>query len=229
MNPSHSPELERQQSTDPETLLAFLNDKDLGLGAKQRTLVKAQRVEISSAAASPIFVVFRGQLQVYVPTRQGTDVFVTDVEDGEMVGESAAFAEHDTPLLIEASKPTEVYVINRGHFIRAMTESSAFSIAVMRAMCRRLCRVNQRLATTVARSMRERLEIELRRLAKPMPDGSMQIDRLLTHEELALRISSQREAVTKELSRLVQRGVISRDRRGLRILRFDQLADAETS
>ena len=202
------------------TLLGFLEDARLRLGAHRRTVTKAQRFEISADAASVIYVVADGRLRVSMPTRRGIDVFITDVERGELIGESAAFTNNNVPLVVEASETSDTFVIDRTNFLRAIEEQGAFSAAVMRAMCRRLCRVNQRLADTVTLPMHTRLKTELMRLARPGADGTRIIDCLPTHEELALRISSQREAVTKELTKLMRSGTIARSGRGL-VIRGD--------
>ena len=44
-----------------------------------------------------------------------------------------------------------------------------------------------------------------------------------THQELAIRIGSQREAVSKELSRLVKDRVIMRSRAAIHLIREDVL------
>ena len=208
---------------DHISLLDFLEDARLQLGAHRRTIPKAQRFAISANTASVIYVVADGRLRVSIPTLQGIDVFVTDVERGELIGESAAFADNIVPLVVEASETSDTFVIDRASFFRAIAEHGAFSTAVMRVMCRRLCRVNRRLVDTVTLPMHTRLKIELVRLATSGADGTLMIDCLPTHEELALRISSQREAVTKELTKLMRSGFIVRSGRGL-VIRGDQLS-----
>ena len=67
--------------------------------------------------------------------------------------------------------------------------------------------------------VRERVLVELLRVAESAPHGSGEIilSPAPTHEEIASRISTHREAVTKELSRLERLGLIARDGRALRI------------
>jgi CRP-like cAMP-binding protein len=207
------------EATDHTNLLAFLEDANLRLGAHRRTITKAQRVEISVDAASAVYVVVDGRLRVSTPTLQGIDVFITDVERGELIGESAAFGNNNVPLVVEASETSDTFVIDRANFLRAIEEHGAFSTAVVRAMCRRLCRVNQRLADAVTLPMPTRLKAELMRLARLGADGTLIIDRLPTHEDLALRISSQREAVTKEITKFIRGGLIARNGRGLLIIK----------
>lgn len=65
--------------------------------------------------------------------------------------------------------------------------------------------------------MSGRLEAELLRLAACDPSGRA-IGRLPTHRQIASRIATQREAVTKELSRLERQGAIRKERYGLRLV-----------
>ena len=208
----------RSEASDHASLLVFLQDASLQLGAHRRTIMKAQRFEISVDAASAVYVVADGRLRVSTPTLHGIDVFITDVERGELIGESAAFGNNNVPLVVEASETSDTFVIDRANFLRAIEGHGGFSAAVMRAMCRRLCRVNQHLADTVTLPMHARLKAELMRLARLGAVGTLIIDRLPTIEELALRISSQREAVTKELTKFIRAGFVARSGRGLLII-----------
>ncbi|MDQ0513184.1 Crp/Fnr family transcriptional regulator [Ancylobacter amanitiformis] len=205
------------------SLLEFIEGAHLHLGAHKRTVMKSQRIDVFHDENPSVYVVVAGRLQVLIATPQGIDVFVTDVECGEMIGEAAALSDGSVPIIIEACEISDVYVMDRVMFFRAIEEHGDFSMAVMRAMCQRLCRVNRRLADTVTLPMHIRLKAELMRLAKPSTDGKLIIDRLPTHEELALRISSQREAVTKELAKLNRCGFISKSGRRL-IVRINDVS-----
>ena len=78
-----------------------------------------------------------------------------------------------------------------------------------------------------ALAVSNRIQAELLRLAKLAPeDGkSVLIAAAPTHSEIASRISTHREAVTRELNRLSRLGIIERKGSALLIKDIDRLAE----
>ena len=67
--------------------------------------------------------------------------------------------------------------------------------------------------------MKVRLHAELLRNSRRRRNGALIISPPPTHQDLASRIGSQREAVSKELNRLEREGVITRSRVAIEIVR----------
>lgn len=187
------------------------------LGARSLVLPAGSRLSIEPSDESSVLVIGSGQATVSMPTLRGTDVFVTDLLAGEIVGEGAALDGDGIALSLEVREEASVWLLARVRFRRRLAESPDFATAVMDAMCRRLCRATLRLAETMAMTTRERIHAELLRLATLVEGTALVLPRAVTHDELALRAGTQREAVTKELSRLRRLGVVEVDDRILRI------------
>ncbi|MGA0564799.1 Crp/Fnr family transcriptional regulator [Ancylobacter sp. VNQ12] len=199
------------------SLLDVLEERAVDLSAKRLKIPKARHLGGSTAVASPVLILITGRLTVYAATLKGVDVFVTDLEPGEIVGESAALGNDAFPLLVRASEESQAWAIDQRNFVSALTTHTDFAVSVTRAMCRRLCRINQRLVDQVSLPMRDRLKAELLRMATTEPDGALVINSMPTHDELALRVATQREAVTKELARLARIGALEKRGRRIRI------------
>jgi CRP-like cAMP-binding protein len=67
--------------------------------------------------------------------------------------------------------------------------------------------------------MKVRLHAELLRISRRRRNGALIVSPPPTHQDLASRIGSQREAVSKELNRLEREGVITRSRVAIEIVR----------
>ncbi|WP_371349143.1 Crp/Fnr family transcriptional regulator [Ancylobacter sp. IITR112] len=213
----HSPISLRTNGHEQSSLLDLLEGRAADLLARRLRIPKAKDLEVSAAAMPPVLILITGRLTVYASTHKGVDVFMTDLEPGEIVGEAPAFGNDEFPLLVRASEESQAWAIDQRRFVRALTTHTDFSMAVMHAMCRRVCRLHQRLVDQVSLPMRDRLKAELLRMAVTEPDGALVITWMPTHEELALRIATQREAVTKELAKLARTGVLVRNGRSIRI------------
>ena len=74
-------------------------------------------------------------------------------------------------------------------------------------------------------AVQNRIHAELLRLARDhaVADGTARLDPAPTHADIASRISTHREAVTRELSRLAKLGLVEQKGRSLTIKDLDRL------
>jgi CRP-like cAMP-binding protein len=71
--------------------------------------------------------------------------------------------------------------------------------------------------------VRDRIHAELARMALQNAKAAGTIDPMPTHSEIANRVSTHREAVTRELLKLEKEGVVSRRGRSLIVLNIEML------
>lgn len=191
------------------SLLDIIEARSIELRARRRLLMKAKQIDIPDGDNS-VLVVIAGQLSAAVSTIEGRDAFLSDVVPGEIVGESFAFGNDSVPLALTVSETTEVWSFNQSAFVQALRLWPDFAIATMNAMCRRQCRTNLRMAESVTLPVAQRLVAELLRLVDRTAGTALAIERLPPHREIAARIATHREAVTKGLSRLERSGALQR-------------------
>lgn len=195
---------------------------------------RLERVELRSYGAGDlllqpesrsgdVFLINGGRVRVYLLTPDGEDVFVWELGPGECVGELSAVDGRDTVTYFEAKEPTEVFALRRSEFLGLLHESPEFASALLRALCYRMRDVSQRYIEFRCLPMRLRLQAELLRASQTLEDSSMVLSPAPTHTELAKRIGSQRETITKELNRLHRSGLIESSRRAIRILQPSEL------
>ena len=94
-----------------------------------------------------------------------------------------------------------------------------FNQILVRELSDQMADLDQRLYESSIMPMKVRLHAELLRSARRGRDGALIISPPPTHQDLAGRIGSQREAVSKELKRLEKVGVIARGRAAIRLVR----------
>lgn len=201
---------------DDSLLLQALETPGVSLAAQRVRLPRGTQVELPGRLGSTM-VLISGRLSAETITADGEEAFVADVEPGDVIGEAFAFDHCDTPLELLVDEPADVWCFGAKEFSDAFERYPVFAKAVVRAMCRRQCRTLQRMSEVMTLPMASRLAAELQRLASCDPDGRV-IERLPTHRQIAARIATQREAVTKELKRMEQSGMIQRDRQGLTLV-----------
>ncbi|GLK74972.1 hypothetical protein GCM10008171_02250 [Methylopila jiangsuensis] len=213
---THSSCAHPAHQADDLDLLATIEGHQIELLARRIRLPRGTKLDLPGRHGSTL-VLASGRLSAETITSDGHEAFAADVEPGDVIGEAFAFERCDTPFEVVADEASEAWCFEARDFAAAFERHPAFAKAVVRAMCRRQCRTLQRMSEVMTLPMAGRLEAELLRLAACDPSGRT-IGRLPTHRQIASRIATQREAVTKELSRLERQGAIRKERHGLRLV-----------
>jgi CRP/FNR family cyclic AMP-dependent transcriptional regulator len=170
------------------------------------------------AQGTDVFLVLQGHVRVIVSIG-GRDTILRDIQAGEFFGELAALDLKPRSAGIVAITDSLLACLPAAAFHRAIHEHPEVCDQVLAILVGQIRMLANRASESSGLSMRYRLLAELLRLARPIastPDTPV-VSPPPTHAELAARVSSHREAVTRELSALERAGLIAR-RRGAIVL-----------
>jgi CRP/FNR family transcriptional regulator, cyclic AMP receptor protein len=164
-----------------------------------------------------LYFVAQGHLRVLIRTPAGKESILRDIRSGEYFGELAAIDGQPRSAGIAAVTDSVIArmppAIFRG-VVHTYPDVCDQLLVLLASQIRMLAnRVNE-YATLDART---RIYAELLRLARTGQSGEAIISPPPTHAELAARVSSHREAVTRELNSLIRAGLLGR-RRGALVL-----------
>ncbi len=178
-------------------------------------------------ASTDIFFILGGAVRAIIYAPDGKALLFTDLEKGEVFGEIAAVDRGPRSASIEALRPTLVAVMSAADFERILREDAEVSIATLRLLTSRVRRLSERVYEFRAFAVQNRIHAELLRLAKAsgVTQGDVTLSPAPTLAEIADRVSTHREAVSRELSRLGSVGLISREGGALRVTDVGRLAD----
>ncbi len=109
-------------------------------------------------------------------------------------------------------------------FIDILSKYPTASIAVMKSMVNVIRTLNERVVEFSTLGVPNRVHAELLRLAYAgrIVEGARRISPPPTHAEIAARISTHREAVTRELKQLERKGVIERNKGSIVIKNLEE-------
>lgn len=189
--------------------LALLPRKVFGRG----TIIKQP-----DDSSDSVYLIETGKVQTFYISPQGMDVLFSELTPGDFIGDLSAIDGELPFAYFEAKEDTTTVVFRRSQFLSALRQSPQFAEVVAQTLCSRLRAVNQLYVESRLLPMKTRLYTELLRLSSRDAAGSLAISPAPTHSELARRIASQRETVTKQMSQLVKEGVIDGSRDRIRIL-----------
>lgn len=164
-------------------------------------------------ATTEVFLIVQGNVRVLIRTADGERTHILgDFAAGDLVGEMSAIDNIPRSARIEALVRTRLCVVSATAFLDIAFASRDIGLRLMRLLTSRIRGQNRRLLEHSALPMRMRLAAELLRLSRPRQDGTRALSPPPTQEELAARVGTRRETVSRELSALTQAGLLRRTR-----------------
>ncbi|MDJ0609934.1 MAG: Crp/Fnr family transcriptional regulator [Kiloniellales bacterium] len=159
-----------------------------------------------------VFFLVRGKARAIVYSVSGKEVTFRDITAGEMFGEFAAIDGKPRAASVQAIEDCLVASMSPQVFWGALEESPAIMAATLQRLVTQIRDLSERVFEFTALGVKNRIHAELLRLASQnaSEDNTARLSPAPKHAEIASRISSHREAVTRELNRLDQDGVIKR-------------------
>src|SRR6516165_3275409 len=170
-----------------------------------------------------VYFVVDGRIRLYRLTPSGEQVFQGELGPGDCLKCPKMLFQHECHAFAEAMVDTTLEVLPKPLFYRLRRDSKLLNQILVRELGDQMADLDRRLYENSAMPMRVRLHAELLRISRRRRDGALVISPPPTHQDLACRVGSQREAVTKELTQLERDGVITRSRAVIRIVREEVL------
>jgi len=176
---------------------------------------------------SDAFVVLEGSVRVELHSLSGRDIFLADVGPGGLVGEFAALDDQPRSASVAAIDSSVLACIPGAIFKATVNGEPAAADWMARRLVRHIRLLTERVFELNALAVRNRLHCELLRLSLDAGVAGNQavIAPAPTHVELANRIGSHREAVTRELQYLQKEGIVVRHGRKLAMNDVAKLAE----
>lgn len=163
-----------------------------------------------------VYFVVQGSVRVLVRTADGMRTQILgDFVVGDLVGEMSAIDDAPRSARIEALVRTRLCAMPGAQFLNLAFASRTVAFRLMRLLTARIRGQNRRLLEHAALPIRLRLAAELLRLTRPRPDGTRVLSPPPTQEELAARIGTRRETVSRELAGLGRDGLLRRTKAAL--------------
>ena len=170
------------------------------------------------SGGTDLFFVLQGHVRVSIAAA-GREVILRDIRDGEFFGELAAIDQRPRSAGIVAITDTLVARMAAGVFRQVVHEHPDVCDQLLQTLVAQVRMLANRANEQSNLGVRQRLYAELLRLARAPTggDGHPVVSPPPTHAELAARVSSHREAITRELNAL-ERGRLIERRRGAIVL-----------
>jgi CRP/FNR family cyclic AMP-dependent transcriptional regulator len=190
--------------------------------AKGRTLVE------KGSRSTDVFFLREGQAEVVLYSASGREVCVNTVGPGDIIGEIAALDGEPRSASVVASSDLLVVAMHANDFMTCIESSPVAGIWLARRLASGMRRLTEQVFELSALNVQTRIHCELLRLAQrgEQRNGGIEVRPAPTHAELASRIGTHREAVTREMRVLTEGKIIRHGRRSLMIIDLARLEQA---
>ena len=184
----------------------------LAQAGRARRFAAGEAITAQDMSTAHIFYVVSGNATAMAYSVSGDRTWLGRFEPGDFIGDMAMLSNSPVPYEVRADTDMDVIAVPLTAMEALMDAKAGVSKAVATGLATRLHMAMQRLSEAFTLSASGRVCAELTRLSVPVgsdPDRHV-IRPGPVFTELALRVSSTRETVSRTVSRLQKMGVVSR-------------------
>lgn len=173
-----------------------------------------------------VYFIVGGRVRVTVFSRSGKEVAFRDLPAGKSFGELSAIDGAMRSATVIALSDTVLASMSAQAFRRVLNDHPDVAAKMMQYLAGLVRKLSDRVVEFSVLAVRNRIHAELLRLARNQRyDGDTAIiTPVPTHADIASRVSTHREAVTRELNALARDGLIERRNGSLVIADVARLA-----
>ena len=159
-----------------------------------------------------VFFLIKGVARVTIYSVDGMAVSFRELSPGDMFGEYPAIDSGPRSASVEARTACMIGLMPAAAFIELLESEPKVQRALLRQLVMTIRRLTNRVYEFSTLAVNNRIQAELLRLASlaAREGNGARITPVPTHAEIASRVSTHREAVTRELNRLSKIGVLER-------------------
>lgn len=198
------------------SLLESLSDQDIERLSQQSRMLRYDAGNIILGQDEPtrdVLFIVTGRVRVTAYSVFGREVSYRDLTAGDSFGELSAIDGQTRSATVIAVEEASLVGLPASAFCQLLQERPQVAMAVLRRLAGLVRALSERVFEFSTLSVRKRLHVELLRLARD--EGICQgkevvIPNPLKHVELATRISTHREAITREMGELTRARIIDR-------------------
>jgi CRP/FNR family transcriptional regulator, cyclic AMP receptor protein len=178
-------------------------------------------------ASDEVFIIGTGEVRVTIYSLAGKAVSFRELGAGEVFGEYPAIDGGPRSASVEARTSCLIAAMPGASFREILETEPGVAQALLPQLVMKIRALTTRVYEFSTLAVNNRIQAELLRLANlASKDGkSGRIVPAPTHVEIASRVSTHREAVTRELSRLSRIGIIERKGTALIVKDIERLSE----
>ncbi len=180
--------------------------------AHPRELARGELLFLAGEKAAGLFVIVSGRIRAFRVNSQGREQTIHIEREGAALAEVPLFDDGPYPATAVAEEPTTVLFLEKSDIRRFMLQHPEVGLTALKLMAQRLrghAELVDALALQQVGQRLARLLLVESRDHGARTESGVQFDLALSNEDLAHRVGSVREVVSRTLTRLERDGLLA--------------------
>jgi CRP/FNR family transcriptional regulator len=191
---------------------------DIAHRAIELHIRKGELLFLSGEPARGLFVLVSGRIRTFQQNEDGRELVLQVDADGSVLGDVPVFDDGPYPASAIAEMETDVLLIERSNIRKLCAQYPSLALAALKLMAGKVRRHADLVEALSLHEVGQRLALFLLAEARSTADIHIPFRLRLSNHEIASRIGSVRDVVSRALGRLKHMGLISMDDRDVTIL-----------
>ena len=198
---------------------------DIASHCRKRRVPAEEMIVADHDITSDVHFLLSGRARALIYSHSGKAVIFQDITAGGFFGEMAAIDGQRRSATVEALEDCDLLILPAASFRDLLARHTELSRPFLLHLVNEVRRLSDRVVEFRTLAVQHRIHAELLRLAKESTaaNESALIAPAPTLAEIADRVSTHREAVSRELSRLTRMGLLERCEGGLQVNHLSRL------
>jgi CRP-like cAMP-binding protein len=204
---------------EEEVLPPHLADAFIARGKRVHAR-KGQMLIAQGSDASEVYLIQSGRVNISIYSTNGRWTILREMGPGRLVGEMAAIDGRPRSATVTVTEDAVLMMVSAAAFKDYLVDVPGAGYWMAAQLVARVRNLSEKSVELASQPVAARLVSELLRIAAASPaadEDRCEIAPLPTHADMAARIGTHREAVTRELRQLAREGLIVQTGRRLTI------------
>jgi CRP/FNR family cyclic AMP-dependent transcriptional regulator len=230
MKNNHLATFDAREALRKTELFKYLDDEACGLISnlvKWKQYRQGAEIIHYKGENDGVYFIASGHVRIIIFSFTGKEVSYQELGPGEMFGELSAIDQLPRTASVLALENARVGVISRSDYWGLIERYPSVAAAALKRLASMVRFLVDRVYQYGALDVKDRVRMEVLRLARESmaSDDTATIHSFPTHREIANRVNTHREAVTRELNELSRMGLIEQHQRVLTVTAVSQLSE----
>lgn len=184
--------------------------KEIASRCRRLQYKKGNTIFYKTEAGTDLYIVLSGRLKAVLTDDEGDEIVLALFDKGAFFGELSLLDGRGRSATIVADMDSELAVLNKADFLDLVSRDPKIAIELMMTLVERLRKADEMIESLAFLEVGERLAkvlLGMEKAGRRDENGYITVKKL-THKELAARVGSSREAVTKCMKLLAAKGLI---------------------
>lgn len=177
--------------------------------------------------SNDVYFIESGRVRITIYSFTGKEISYQELGPGKMFGELSAIDQLPRTANVITSESSRIGVVSRNDYWGLIDQYPSVAAAAMKRLAGLVRFLIDRVYQYGALDVKDRIRMEILRLARESmsSEDTAAIHNFPTHKEIANRVNTHREAVTRELNELTRMGFIEQKHRVLTVTTVSGLTE----